>query len=207
MGWVQVVQPDTTVEDYAGYCARFTWKVFQQQSIYHYDSAIAAWNGSQYKHAGEQPPSNVAVPIYYDWGDYGHSAAWIPGQGVLSSPGSGYGQQWFDSVEACGQYFGASYLGWTEDMAGVPVIQGSPNPPTPPPITNKGNSDMLMIHKPSGDANVWRYAIFAQGFWLEFVGQETANGFAKQIGANSVLASASFWDYCKKAAKSGVAIK
>lgn len=201
MAWKQLIAPDLTVQDYAGWCARFTWKVFGENSIYNYGSANEAWQGAGNpypQHVGEMPPADASVPIYYDWGTYGHAAVWVPGRGVLSSPGSGYGQQWFDSVEACGNYFGATYNGWREDMAGVPVVEYSNTP------TNKGKSEMLMIHKASGDANVWRFAIFAPGFWLEFVGQDAANGFAKQIGAASVLATPAFWDFCKKTAQTPI---
>lgn len=70
--------------------------------------------------------------------------------------------------------------------------------------TTKGNKDMLMIHKPNGDGQL-RFAIFGTGFWLEFVGQDAANGFARQIGAGSVEVSESFWTYCKKAAQAPIA--
>lgn len=66
------------------------------------------------------------------------------------------------------------------------------------PIT-KNENKMLMIHKPNGDGQ-FIYAIFQGTFWLEFTGQDTANGFASQIGAPSVLVSNDFWNYCKKAA-------
>lgn len=152
MAWKQLIAPDLSVEDYAGWCARFTWKVFQQQSVYNYGSAIEAWNGvgNPYpQHPDSNIPQGMSVPIYYDWGQYGHAAVFVSGRGILSSPGSGYGQQWFDSIEACGNYFGATYLGWREDMAGVPVIEFIKEPT---PVPNQKGDEMLgaFYRNPSG---------------------------------------------------------
>lgn len=87
---------------------------------------------------------------------------------------------------------------WVDPASLSPQTFGS-NPTT----KLKGNKDMLMIHKPNGDGQL-RFAIFGTSFWLEFVGQDAANGFAKQIGASSVEVSESFWAYCKKSAQAPV---
>lgn len=73
-------------------------------------------------------------------------------------------------------------------------------PTTPTPTPRKKNTSMLMIHK--AGSNPTRFAVFGGGFWIDFQGQGTANGFSAQIGANSVEASESFWDYCKTSAGS-----
>ncbi|WP_143469810.1 MULTISPECIES: hypothetical protein [unclassified Leucobacter] len=68
------------------------------------------------------------------------------------------------------------------------------------PTPRKKNNEMLMIHKPATSTTATQYAVFGPNFWLEFAGQTAANGFAAQVGANSVEASTHFWDHCKAAA-------
>jgi hypothetical protein len=141
MGWQQLIPADYNTVDQAGMCARFTWKAFGCNSIHNYSTAREAWDGSEYKHS-DALPAGVDVPIYFSWVwpgtgvDFGHAAVATADGRVLSSPGQGYGQQWFASVDDCARYFGAIYLGWTEDMAGCPVIVSDPTPapePTPAP--------------------------------------------------------------------------
>lgn len=103
-----------------------------------------------------------------------------------------------------GAVFGASmdYLTnpWPLIQAVIRIGSAAGNPAAP---TSKGRTKMLMIHRPNaGRKGQTLYAVFADGFWLEFVGQDTANGFARQIGASSVEVSEAFWNTCKSAAKS-----
>lgn len=100
------------------------------------------------------------------------------------------------------------YLRYT----GIPMLTddaATPFPPTQPlPTPLKGN-DMLMVHLPAGAAGNPNktqklYAISGPAYWNEFVGDEVANGFARQIGANSVQVTKSFWDHMKKAANAGM---
>lgn len=83
-----------------------------------------------------------------------------------------------------------------------PYIQAAINGGVKPPSTpSKGKAKMLMIHRPKAGRNGQTlYAVFAEGFWLEFVGQDVANGFARQIGASSVEVSEAFWNTCKRVA-------
>jgi nucleoid-associated protein YgaU len=48
--------------------------------------------------------------------NWGHVVAYIPGAGFLSSPGSGYGQRWFGSVEEIERFFRCTFVGWSEDI-------------------------------------------------------------------------------------------
>jgi len=99
------------------------------------------------------------------------------------------------------------HLHWGVRVSGRWVDPKSLNPQFFGSSTNnKGKSQMLMIHIPNGDGQ-FRYAVFAPGFWLEFVGFEAASGFALQIGGNSVLASADFWNYCKNASQTPINVK
>lgn len=85
-------------------------------------------------------------------------------------------------------------------------IAGFLRPKSLPNNLSEGNKKMLMIHRTIG--NNLTFAIFGPNFWLEFIGNETANAFAGQILNNgtSVEVSPTFWEYCKAASKSGITV-
>jgi hypothetical protein len=142
MPWANKTPVNLNAEDYAGWCLRFTQRVFPGSPVTYYPTARSAWDASGFKHA-EMPDGSAIVPVSFSWvgtingtrQDWGHIAAFVPGRGVLSSPGSGYGQQWFGSIDECARYFGATYLGWTEDVGGFRVVDyvAAPTPPAPAP--------------------------------------------------------------------------
>jgi nucleoid-associated protein YgaU len=68
-------------------------------------------------------------PTYKNWG---HVVAWIPGAGFLSSPGQGYGQQWFGSIEEIERYFRCTFVGWSEDINDLDVMDWIDDGGTPP---------------------------------------------------------------------------
>lgn len=163
-----------------------------------------AWDAWQ--HVSQQTttvPEDICTLLWFDhwgtygneYGQYGHVVTYVPGRGLLSNPGRGLGQLWYPSIEACERDCNAKFVGWSPDINGVQIASITSN------TKSKGENEMLMIHKPSGDANVYRYAIFSGNFWLEFVGVDAANGFAKQIGAASVQVSNDFWNVCKASAQ------
>lgn len=145
MAWVQKVEANLGAQDYAGFCLRFQQYAFPGSPVTYYPTARSAWDNSGFQHA-EYPSNDAAVPISYSWvgtingvtQDWGHAAIYVPGRGVLSSPGSGYGQQWFSSIDDLARRWGLTYLGWTEDVGGFRVVDwvDSPAPapaPTPAP--------------------------------------------------------------------------
>lgn len=75
-----------------------------------------------------------------------------------------------------------------------------------PTARKKGGNEMLMINKIGSNPVQW--AIFGTNFWLEFVGNDTANWFAAQFTNNalSVPVSPDFWNYCKQVATSPVQV-
>ena len=130
--FTQLVTPNTNVKDNAGMCLRFV------QSVYgapvKYASATDAANATKMRYDTQQMP-NVSVPVWFDhWGTYGsparyanwgHVVAWIPNKGFLSSPGSGYGQQWFGSIRDVELYFKAAFRFWSLDINGLQVASDS----------------------------------------------------------------------------------
>jgi hypothetical protein len=107
-----------------GMCQKFVrdqcWRV---PSLY--GSAIEAWNGARYKHPGDRNPPTGA-PTYYKGGSYGHAVIFCgPDHGndirstdcTSSYDVSDVPISWVES------HWGYVYLGWTEDINGVRVIQ------------------------------------------------------------------------------------
>lgn len=124
MGYVQLIQPDTTVTEAPGWCLGMATKVFFGAQG-GYGCATDAWNASPTKNGSREMP-NVAVPVWFSWWgqldvykDWGHVVVWIPGRGFLSSPGrwtDPVGQQWFNSLEEIERWFGCTYVGYTLDI-------------------------------------------------------------------------------------------
>jgi len=145
MAWSNNGRPiDDGAQDQAGFCLRFQQRVFPGSPVTYYPTARSAWDNAV-QHPGEYPNNDAVVPISYSWvgtingvyQDWGHAAVWFPGRGVLSSPGSGYGQQWFSSIDELGRAWGLTYLGWSEDVGGFRVVDGSADPapaPAPSPV-------------------------------------------------------------------------
>ena len=141
MSWQQKGSVDANAQDQAGYCLRFQQRVFPGSPVTYYPTARSAWDNSGFQHA-EYPNNDAVVPISYSWigtingiyQDWGHAAVFFPGRGVLSSPGSGYGQQWFGSIDELARAWNLTYLGWTEDVGGFRVVDYIADPaPAPSP--------------------------------------------------------------------------
>lgn len=127
----QLVTPDLTVKDGAGWCLRFTQTVWGAPA--RYESAWQAWEATEHKHTDALP--DVAVPVWFEhWGNYGYYANWghvvsyVPGMGFLSSPTSGVGQVWLPDIASVERTFNSKYVGWTEDINGLRVADVSDNP-------------------------------------------------------------------------------
>lgn len=136
--FVQLVEPNTGVEDYAGFCLRFTQSVFGAPARYR--SAWDAWKAATGKHENRLLP-DAAVPVWFShfgsygepptYNNWGHVVAWIPGRGFLSSPlgklGT-YGQSWFDTIEEVERTFNAKFVGWSENINGLQVVEFKDDP-------------------------------------------------------------------------------
>lgn len=161
MSWQQLVTPDTSVKDYAGFCLRFVQSV--NGSPARYASAWDAWEATQRKHATRDLPE-VSVPCWFEhWGTYGeppsyanwgHVVQYVPNRGFVSSPvgklGT-YGQSWFATLEEVERAFNAKYVGWSEDINGLQIVSYS-NTPSP----QQKDSDMIVkVQCTDGFAAIW----------------------------------------------------
>jgi hypothetical protein len=127
----QLVTPNPDTVDGAGWCLRFTQSVWGAPA--RYDSAWEAWNATEYKHGTDQALPDVAVILWFShygtygepptYGNWGHVVTYFPSRGFLSSPGKGYGQEWFDSPGGVETKFNAKYVGWSEDINGLRVAE------------------------------------------------------------------------------------
>lgn len=143
MAWVQKVAPKLDTQGKAGFCLGFVTDAYFTPGIGGYDCARAAWDNSSAKHPDRDFP-DVSVPVWFSWvgtiggvyKDWGHVAIRTPDGRVLSSPGSGYGQQWFNDVDHQAQAWGLTYLGWTHDLTPIDDVAYwvADFNPTPAPV-------------------------------------------------------------------------
>lgn len=134
----QLVHPNFNVTEISGWCLRFSDKVFGLQAAY--PTAWSAWTATKFKHENRDFPGGVAVPVWFDWvGDvgsgrqrYGHVAVRASDGKIWSSPLSGTGRAWFASVDDLTRAFGNGmrYVGWSEDISNVKVIELEDNMPS-----------------------------------------------------------------------------
>lgn len=189
MAWVQKFSPDLGTEDYPGWCLRFTQTAWNAPVMYY--CARESWDNSGFQHTDGLP--SVAVPVYWSWWgtingetrDWGHVAVLLPDGRVLSSPltwAQGYGQQIVSSVDEVSRILGATFLGWTEDMNGLRVVDfvADPTPtpePTPEPVATTYTVGV-------GD-NLWGIAVLFYGDGTRWTEIYDAN--AGTIGDNPSL--------------------
>lgn len=132
----QLVTPTADVSAAAGSCLAFVQDVYAAPK--RYKSAWIAWENTAKKHIEPLPEASVPVwfshygtygkpPTYENWG---HVVAYFPGTGFLSSPGTGYGSEWLPTIQAVEQRFNSNYVGWSEDLNGLQIVEYV-NTPTP----------------------------------------------------------------------------
>jgi hypothetical protein len=152
MSWQQLVQP-RVVDDGAGWCLRFTQSVWG--APVKYASAWDSWLATPNKQLNRDIPDGVGVLVWFEhWGRYGqnneyknwgHVVTHMPNNRYLSSPASGYGHQWFDTIEQVERTFNAKYVGWSTSINGLTVAQQSAPPPPPPPVLDNNKMYILSV--------------------------------------------------------------
>lgn len=187
--WQQLVNPNTSITMPAGWCLGLVQRVYGAPGLH--DTAWQAWEATQLKHLDQDFPP-VSVPVWFDhWGTYGgvygrfgHVVAWVPGQGFLSSPGSGVGQKWLGTIREIERFYNSKYVGWSEDINTVRTAQfvETPTPKRKKPkmgaFYRSPDGSIVWQEKPNGkvigiDFTTWQgYAangnVFAQITQAEF---------------------------------------
>ena len=141
--FTQLVEPNLNATAPAGSCLAFAQKVYNAPVMH--PTAWDAWEATTMKREGSLPP--VSVPVWFDhWGtyngvkgQYGHVVAWIPSRGFLSSPASGNGQQWLNTIGEVESVFNSKYVGWSLDINTLQVATESPTP------TIRKNKEMFVV--------------------------------------------------------------
>lgn len=121
----QLVSPNLNVTGQSGWCLWYTQESYGVPHIY--DTAWEAWLATQFKHETIDLP-DVSVPVWFDYWEndirYGHSAFYVPGQGVYSSPYNSYtSHAVLQSIEEVERIYGVTYVGWSEDISGVKIVE------------------------------------------------------------------------------------
>ena len=138
MTFQQLVAPNLGTTDGAGWCHRFARNVFGAPMGY--NSAWEAWQATEYKHPTSEPlPSGAAVLLWFShygtygspptYGNWGHVAIHVPGIGIYTSPGYGYGQEVWTTIGQIESRFASKYVGWSEDINGLRVAAPSTSTP------------------------------------------------------------------------------
>ena len=128
----QLVPANVEINETAGLCLQFARRVFGLKAVE--PTAHAAILNLKYLHKDRNFPAGVSFPVWFEWwgqlpGDtkkiqYDHAAVMHADGKVWSSPLSGRGRAWFNSVDDLVRAFGGGmkYIGWSEDISGTRVI-------------------------------------------------------------------------------------
>lgn len=134
MAWKQLKKPNLSVKGLAGFCLDYVTRGFEIPDLY--NSAAQAWAEAQHKHVGVSPlgmlAAGNAVPVFFKYnGVYGHVAMWVFGKGIYST--SAQGDKIFANIPELVAWMGEGfvYLGWSEDLNGVRIIESVATAPAP----------------------------------------------------------------------------
>ncbi|GAA4176615.1 hypothetical protein [Gryllotalpicola koreensis] len=153
---MQILLAKTTNK--VGYCAETDWEAAKASAPgivgdRSYPNAYAVWQGAQKKHAGDRnPPAGVPVflgpsPTRTDANKNAGDQAWSLGGGLIRAtdyPRNGVmGTCTIAQREAQTQ---RPYLGWTEDLCGVPIsFPSSSQPAAASPATQEADMSFSIV--------------------------------------------------------------
>lgn len=124
----QLITPDPNIPCRPGYCLEYVRETFALPI--RYGSATEAWNNSPSQHQDWNFPAGLWVPIYFaiDIEPNGHIALRVPDGTIWSSSDLTNVPHHHPSIDDLIAYYARwgkmqlTYLGWTEDVAGYPVV-------------------------------------------------------------------------------------
>jgi len=129
MTYTQLVTPNPDIPCEPGWCLQYVRQAFYAYAVE--PTATAAWNNAQYKHDASEPiPGGVYVPIWFslETEPAGHVALMAPDGSVYSTSDPvattpTHHVNLADLIQAYARYNPLNYLGWTEDISNVRVIE------------------------------------------------------------------------------------
>ncbi|HUO61968.1 MAG TPA: hypothetical protein VMT96_00765 [Candidatus Bathyarchaeia archaeon] len=128
----QLITPNPNITCTPGLCLVYVRETFGIGPKY--PTATAGWDASDYRHRDQDFPVGVWVPLwfYIKGNPDGHVALRQP-DGSIWSASSPYSSMpvHHPSLDNLESYYGGrlSYLGWTEDVEGVMVVDNAYSPP------------------------------------------------------------------------------
>lgn len=137
--FTQTIAPNPNISCRPGWCLEYVRRTFGQPV--RYGTAIEAWDHSTAKHRDQAFPANVWVPLFFTVKGVpaGHIVLRAP-DGTIYSTTDPYAltpTRHPNLGDLMRRYANAgvplTYLGWTEDIAGTPVIGWIPDPKPAPP--------------------------------------------------------------------------
>lgn len=127
MTYSQTIAPDPDIPCRPGWCLQYVREAFGLPA--RYASATEAWEASGSKHRGRDFPAGVWVPVWYAVAGepLGHVVLLAPDGSVYSTSDlstTPHHHSDLADLEWFYAYYGMdlTYRGWTEDVAGFPVI-------------------------------------------------------------------------------------
>lgn len=119
-------------QDWTAMCLKFTRTAYGLPAVF--PSAKAAWQGAELKHettdAGSIP---AGVPVFWRVGEFWHVAPSAGAGLCISTDAKRRGKPDLVTIDSISQAWGATLLGWTEDLNGTTVWRQ-------PPVANRVRS-------------------------------------------------------------------
>lgn len=127
MSYTQTVTPNPNIPCQPGWCLQYVRQAYSLPA--RYASATEAWNNSPSQHRDRNFPEGVWVPVWFSLANEpaGHVALMAPDGSVYStSDYANVPHHHLDLSDLMNYYarydMTLTYLGWSEDVAGYPVI-------------------------------------------------------------------------------------
>ena len=231
MAYKQLSRLDFSVRAAAGAC------LVQAQNVVGagggpYSATVAA-NATRFRHKGGKLPRDAAAVVWFShWGtytdyrngerryeDWGHVVIWWPNAfegrgGYYSSPASGTGGLWLETIAEVERTFSSKYRFWSEDINGVrvcaplePVLDPTQElAPLPIPEEKRRKIDMIGIMIADGEnrykkgKNKKYYATW-DGRALVSLTEEDANAISVHMGEPFAVVSYAAWEAYKRASE------
>ena len=133
MQYKQLVTPNFSTVGQVGYCLQYARECFGAPAVE--PNAWTAWLNTQFKHEDADLPTDVSIPMWYSYEEngeqLGHVTINVPGVGIYSSPWEqGTTHAVLPSIAEVERIYGVEYVGWSEDISKVRVIEGGDMPLT-----------------------------------------------------------------------------
>lgn len=146
---LQLITPNPDIPCTPGWCLQYVRQAFGLPA--RYPTATAAWEASTSQHTGRDVPAGVWTPVWYglDREPAGHVVLHAPDGSVYSTSDNSttpHHHPNLDDLEAfyAGWGWPLTWRGWTEDVAGTPVIAPGADITTQGTTTTETDEDMAL---------------------------------------------------------------